>query len=205
MSVRHDSPVPPPTTLATVSYVAAPLLALVYGVLRIVDGFDGSRGPGAAWTLGHLAFMAGLVLFGVMFQDMRRLLGGNRAAAVTHAVGLAGIAFTFAQFAVDVVVGFMADDHEAMGTLFDQVQAVPGVSLLVYEAGPILFYVALLAFAVQLAVRGLVRPWMPLLVLAQVTLPPISLDLIPVGSLLGVIAFLPLALRAKDRAVQAHA
>ncbi|MEV4838790.1 hypothetical protein AB0K05_30095 [Nonomuraea sp. NPDC049486] len=204
MSVRHVPPAAPPTTLAACSYLAAPLLALVYGVLRIVDGFDGSRGPGAAWTLGHLAFMAALVLFAVMLHDMRALLGRTRMATVTFAAGLAGIGFAFVQFAVDVVVGFMAADHEAMGPLFDQVQAVPGVSLLVYQAGPVLFYAALVALSAQLAAGRHVRPWMPLLVLAQTVLPVISLDLIPVGSVLAVVAFLPLALRARSRSVPAH-
>ncbi|MGI5273239.1 hypothetical protein ACQEUU_29105 [Nonomuraea sp. CA-218870] len=204
MSVRPDPAVPPPTTLAAFSYVAAPTLALTYGVLRILDGLDGDMGPGAAWTLGHLAFMAALVLFAVMLRDMRELLGRGRAATVTYAAGLAGIACAFAQFAVDVVVGFLAAGHEAMGPLFDRVQAVPGVPLLLYQAGPILFYAALVAFAVQLAARRRVRFWMPPLVLAQVLLPLVSLDLIPVGSALAVIAFLPLALRARNRPVPAH-
>ncbi|MEV4105040.1 hypothetical protein AB0J42_32770 [Nonomuraea sp. NPDC049649] len=191
-----SAPAPPPTRLAAFSYVAAPLLALVYGVLRIIDGLDGVMGPGVAWTVGHLAFMAALVLFAVMLRDMRRLLG-DTLATVTYAAGLAGIGFAIAQFGIDVVVGFLADRHEDMGPLFDQVQAVPGVPLLVYQAGPVLFYAALLAFAVQLAVRRRVRPWMPLLVLGQVALPLISLDLIPVGSILAVVAFLPLALRGR--------
>lgn len=35
---------------------ASPLLLLVYGVSRFVDGRDGSHGPGLAWNLGHVAF-----------------------------------------------------------------------------------------------------------------------------------------------------
>jgi hypothetical protein len=185
------------------AYLAAPLLAMGYGILRIVDGFDGSRGPGPAWTLGHLAFMAALVLFVVIFRDMWGLLGKNRVATGTLVLGTVGIGLAFAQFAIDIVVGFMAADHEAMGPLFDQVQAVPGVSLLVYEAGPILFYVAQLVFVIQLAVQRRVPLWVPVLVLAQVLLPFASKDLIPVGALLALIAFLPLALR--DRRIPAHA
>ncbi|WP_336210881.1 hypothetical protein [Nonomuraea sp. LPB2021202275-12-8] len=181
------------------AYLAAPALALVYGVLRVVDGFDGVRGPGPAWTLGHLAFMGALVLFIAVFRDMWGMLGRGRVATVTLVVGLAGIAFTFVQFAIDIVVGFMAADHEAMGPLFDQVQAVPGVSLLVYEAGPILFYVAQLALVIHLAVQRQVRLWVPVLVLLQVLLPFASLDLIPVGSLLAMVAFLPLATREDKR------
>ncbi|SFR29130.1 hypothetical protein SAMN04488564_11754 [Lentzea waywayandensis] len=36
------------------SYIAAPLLVLTYGVLRIVDGLDGECGTGPVWTVGHL-------------------------------------------------------------------------------------------------------------------------------------------------------
>ena len=149
------------------AYLAAPALAMVYGVLRVVDGFDGSRGPGPAWTLGHLAFMGALVLFAVIFRDMWVMLGRNRVATGILVAGLAGIAFAFVQFAIDIVVGFMAADHEAMGPLFDQVQAVPGVPLLVYQAGPILFYLAQLALVVHLAVRRQVKVWVPVLVLVR--------------------------------------
>ena len=41
-----------------IAFIAAPLLVLAYGVIRILDGLDGSRGPGLAWTSGHIAFMA---------------------------------------------------------------------------------------------------------------------------------------------------
>ncbi|GAA3079399.1 hypothetical protein [Streptosporangium carneum] len=37
-----------------VAFVAASLLVLAYGVIRILDGLDGSRGSGLAWTVGHL-------------------------------------------------------------------------------------------------------------------------------------------------------
>lgn len=186
------------------AYLAAPALALVYGVLRVVDGFDGSRGPGLAWTLGHLAFMSALVLFAVIFRDMWVMLKRGRVATGILVAGLAGIALAFVQFAIDIVVGFMAADHEAMGPLFDQVQAVPGVPLLVYQAGPILFYLAQLALVVHLAVRRQVRAWVPVLVLVQILLPFASLDLIPVGAVVAMIAFLPLATRPRKTAL-AHA
>ena len=48
------------------SALAAPVLLLAYGLLRLIDGLDGIHGPGLAWTLGHLAFAAAMVLFGVL-------------------------------------------------------------------------------------------------------------------------------------------
>ncbi|MEU4578280.1 hypothetical protein ACBI99_32395 [Nonomuraea sp. ATR24] len=185
------------------AYLAAPLLSTGYGILRLIDGIDGSRGPGPAWTAGHLAFMGALVLFVYIFREMWLMLGRSRAATAVLVAGAAGAGLAFVQFAIDVVVGFMAADHEAMGPLFDQVQAVPGVSLLVYQAGPVLFYVAQVVLVAMLAVRRQVPVWVPALVLVQVLLPFVSLDLIPLGGLLALIAFLPLAVR--DRRVPAHA
>ncbi|MER6946688.1 hypothetical protein ABT294_21910 [Nonomuraea sp. NPDC000554] len=174
-------------------YRAAPLLVTAYGVLRIVDGLDGSRGPGPAWTAGHLAFLAALVLFVPIFWEMRRMLGRSVPATAAVAVGLAGIGCAFAQFSIDVVVGFMAADHDAMAPLFEQVKSVPGVSVAVYTAGPILFYLALVVLVAALAVRRQVSAWVPVAVLLSVLLPFGSLDLMPLGGLLMLAAFLPLA------------
>ncbi|MBN6056107.1 hypothetical protein JYK22_29540 [Nonomuraea sp. RK-328] len=189
------------------AFVAAPLLIFAYGVIRIVDGFDGERGPGPAWTTGHLAFMAALVLFVPIFWELRRRLDRNALATAAVAVGVAGIACAFAQFAIDIAVGFMAADHAAMGPLFEQVKAVPGVSLAVYDAGPFLFYLAQLVLVTQLAVRRQARAWTPVLVFLDFTLPIIERDLIPVGALLLLISFVQLSRRgaATPRHALAHA
>ncbi|NUW43262.1 hypothetical protein [Nonomuraea rhodomycinica] len=189
------------------AFVAAPLLIFAYGVIRIVDGFDGERGPGPAWTTGHLAFMAALVLFVPIFWELRRRLDRNALATTAVAVGVAGIACAFAQFAVDIAVGFTAADHAAMGPLFDQVKAVPGVSLAVYDAGPFLFYVAQFVLVTQLAVRRQARAWTPVLVFLDFTLPLIDRDLIPAGALLLLVSFVQLSRRgaATPRHALAHA
>jgi hypothetical protein len=178
------------------AFIAAPLLVLAYGVIRIFDGLDGSRGPGLAWTTGHLAFLAALVLFIVIFRDMWRMLDRNRLATAGLVVGLVGIACAFAQFAIDIVVGFMAADHDAMSPLFMQVKEVPGLSLAVYDAGPFLFYAAQLALVIQLATRKQVKIWTPILVLLDFTLPVITKDLIPVGAICMLVSFWPLARRS---------
>ncbi|MGW2221116.1 hypothetical protein ACWCSD_39555 [Nonomuraea sp. NPDC001684] len=177
------------------AFVAAPLLVLSYGVIRIVDGLDGSRGPGLAWTAGHLAFLAALALFIVIFREMWRMLGRNRIATTSLVVGLVGIACAAAQFVIDIVVGFMAADHDAMSPLFDQVQAVPGVSLAIYAAGPLLFYVAQLALVVQLAARRQVKLWTPVLVMLDFAIPIMEKDLIPLGAVCMLVSFWPLARR----------
>ncbi|MFI6927500.1 hypothetical protein ACIBIZ_46740 [Nonomuraea spiralis] len=177
------------------AYIAAPLLVLAYGLIRIADGFDGTRGPGLAWTTGHLAFSAALILFIVIFRDMWRILDRNRIATTSLVIGLVGIVCAFAQFAIDIVVGLMSADHDAMSVLWEQIQAVPGVSPAVYSVGPALFYLAQLALVIHLAVRRQVKPWMPVLVLLNVVVPLVSLDLIPVGAVIMLVAFWPLARR----------
>ncbi|TMR16537.1 hypothetical protein ETD86_24870 [Nonomuraea turkmeniaca] len=177
------------------AFIAAPLLVLAYGVIRILDGLDGSRGPGVAWTTGHLAFIGALVLFVPIFWRLRHMTGRTAVATVSAVAGTAGIVTLIAQFAIDIVIGFMAADHDAMGPLFDQVQAMPGVQLAVYDAGPYLFYVAQLALVVHVALRKAVKAWTPVLVLVGLMLPMIDKDLIPVGAIFLLVSFWPLARR----------
>ncbi|GAA3130621.1 hypothetical protein GCM10010466_21580 [Planomonospora alba] len=186
-------------------FVAAPLLVLAYGVIRILDGLDGSRGPGPAWTTGHLAFLAALALFVPTFLRMRRMAGRDAAATASAAAGIAGIAAMAAQFAIDVVIGFLAADHAAMSVLFDRVQAVPGVSLVVYDGGPLLFFAGQVAIVVRLALLGRVGAWVPVLVLVNVVLPLVDKDLIPLGALCLLAAFTALSARLPRPAVPAPA
>ncbi|MFI7128963.1 hypothetical protein ACIBQ1_24895 [Nonomuraea sp. NPDC050153] len=175
------------------AFIAAPLLVLAYGVIRILDGLDGSRGPGIAWTTGHLAFMAALVLFVPIFWRMRRMAGGNALATTSAVAGTVGVVALLGQFGIDIVVGFMSADHDAMGVLFDQVKSVPGVSLVIYDVVPLLFFAGQLALVVQLAVLRRVKAWAPVLVLADLVLPFIEKDLIPLGALCLLVSFVPLA------------
>lgn len=145
------------------SYLAAPLFVLAYGILRIVDGFDGERGPGPAWTFGHLAFLAALGLFIWIFQDMARRVGTR--GRIVAVIATAGAVALFGQFAVDVVAGFLAEDHAGMATISRQVRAVPGVSPFCYDVGPYLFYAGQLTLVVMLALGRHIKPWTPLLVL----------------------------------------
>jgi len=177
------------------AFVAAPLLIFGYGVIRILDGLDGARGPGLAWTAGHLCFLGAMALFVSTFWQMRQMLGGGAFATVTTIAGTAGVAALFAQFSIDIVVGFLATDHAAMGDLFDQVQSVPGVSAIVYNFGPYLFSIGQLVLAIQVATARQVKIWTPLLVAADLAMPLIDKDLIPIGAICLLISFLPLARR----------
>ncbi|MEU5011198.1 hypothetical protein AB0G35_13035 [Streptomyces sp. NPDC021749] len=174
------------------AFLTAPVLMGAYGVLRIIDGLDGSRGPGAAWTVGHLCFLGALVFFVQGFGTMRACAGHNRPAAVGWWTGTAGAVALAVQFLIDLTVGFLSADHGAMQELFAHVQAIPGVLPLVYDYGPLLFFVGQLILVVQLAVRRVLKPWAPVLVLVSITLPFASKDLIPLGAALLLLAFAPL-------------
>jgi len=177
------------------AFIAAPVLVFGYGVIRILDGLDGARGPGLAWTAGHLCFLAAMALFVSTFRQIRRILDGGLLSTVAAIAGVVGAAALFAQFSIDIVVGFMAADHAAMSDLFDQVQSVPGVSTFVYAFGPYLFYIGQLVLAIQLATARLVKIWTPLLVAVDLAMPLIDKDLIPIGAICLLISFLPLARR----------
>ncbi|MER5320565.1 hypothetical protein [Streptosporangium roseum] len=189
------------------AFVAAPLLVLAYGVIRILDGLDGSRGPGLAWTTGHLAFLAALALFVPIFWEMRRMANRDALSTVSAVMGTVGILAVSAQFVIDIAVGFLSADHAAMGVLFDRIQAVPGVSLAIYDGGPYLFYLGQLALVVQLAVIGRVKAWTPVLVLFDLVLPIVDRDFIPLGAIFLLVSFVSLArgIAPTAKPVAAHA
>ncbi|MEV4414678.1 hypothetical protein [Catellatospora sp. NPDC049609] len=174
------------------AFVAAPLLLLAYGVIRIIDGFDGVRGPGVAWTTGHLAFLLALVLFVPILWTMRRLAGAGRAATAAAVTGFAGIAALGVQFTIDIVVGLLASDKADMSRMSGAISDLPGVEPVVYAFGPVLFYAAQVWLVTQLAVQRRVKAWTPVLVLTDMILPFVNKDLIPIGAICLLISFVPL-------------
>ncbi|MEJ2859149.1 MULTISPECIES: hypothetical protein [unclassified Saccharothrix] len=173
------------------SYLATPLLVLAYGIARIIDGFDGERGPGPAWTIGHLCFLGALVLFVRIFWDMASMVGPRgRVFAVIGTIGAVGF---IGQFAIDVVAGFLASDHASLAALSRQARGVPGVTLFCYDLAPYVFSIGQLGLVVMLALRKEVRVWTPVLVFADLVMPLVDKDLIPVGAVLLFVSFLPLA------------
>ncbi|MFI5866664.1 hypothetical protein [Streptomyces sp. NPDC051546] len=179
-------------TAPRTAFVAAPVLMGAYGVIRMLDGLDGSRGPGFAWSLGHLCFLASLVLFVQGFAAMRAMAGGGRVAGVGLWTGTAGAVALAGQFAIDLVVGFMSADRGAMDEMFSRIQDIPGMLPVFYEFGPLLFFVGQLILVAQLAARRVLKPWAPVLVLVSACVPLIGKDFIPLGAALLLVAFAPL-------------
>jgi hypothetical protein len=176
------------------SALAAPILLLLYGLLRLVDGMDGAHGPGPAWNLGHTLFLFAFVLLGVVVAGLRQLVPDTtkRLRIVANSATVAGLVGV-ACF-LWVILGDLFPD-------FDDALPVPDAVQLV---GPLLFQLGALTLLVLLAT---VRPrrlpaWSPALVLVGFVLFAVNLDLIPVGALFVLAGLYPLA--RTDRTVDAE-
>jgi len=164
------------------SALAAPLLLLSYGLLRLVDGLDGSHGPGVAWYVGHTAFLLSMLLLGVVAVGVRRLL--PTSARWLAALGTAAAAAVLAGVAVFAWV--ILGDLRLDGGL--------GAPDPVLAVGPPLFtlgMVALLGLAAAVPPRP-VPAYSPVFFLGFAA-PALSLDLLPLAGLLVLIALVPLA------------
>ena len=149
--------------------IGGPLFLLAYGLLRLVDGLDGSHGPGWAWNVGHVFFLVAFLMFGALVWRLRGV------SAVAAAAALAGsVAFVWV----------------ILGDLFDDLPGLPDPLMI---AGPLLFQVGVLALLSVLAVRRAVPMWSPVLVLAGFVLFMVDLDLLPLGALLLLAGLVPLA------------
>ncbi|MFE2167519.1 hypothetical protein ACFXB3_21040 [Streptomyces sp. NPDC059447] len=182
-----------PAALTRAAFVSAPLCILAYGAIRLGDP---GHGPGPAWTVGHIALLAGVLQFALVFPALRRMTGpataaGRASAGAAALLGLAGTLAVVAQAVIDLVVGLNAADRPEMNRLFDEVQSHPGVLPAVYTVGPMLFYVGLVWLMVQLAVRRRVGAWRPALVVLGTVTMGVSLDLMPLGGLMFAAALYP--------------
>ncbi|SCG73126.1 hypothetical protein GA0070609_4802 [Micromonospora echinaurantiaca] len=170
--------------LVPTAALGAPALLLLYGLLRLVDGLDGHRGPGWAWNLGHTFFLVAFVLFAVLLVGLRRLL---RAAAprqraltmVATTLGLAGAA------------GFL---WVILGDLFPRLSDAAPLPDPAMALGPLLFQVGILTLLVQAATTRprLLPAWSPALVLLGFLPIAVNLDLLPLGAALILVGLLPL-------------
>ncbi|MGC5020302.1 hypothetical protein [Micromonospora sp. DT47] len=161
--------------------VAAPLLLLLYGLCRLVDGLDGDRHNGLAWDVGHVLFLLGIVGFAALAVGLRRVL---RPAGWRVAVDVATAA---------ALLGAAAFGWVILGDLFTRLaDTAPDPVLTV---GPALFQLGLLTLLVRAAtIRPRLLPvWGPVLVFVGFVALAVDLDLLPVGAALVFAGLLPLA------------
>lgn len=184
---------------ARIPFIAAPVLTFGYGVIRILDGLDGERGPGLAWTAGHLVFIAAMVMFLLVFTHLRRLAGRDPLSTVTVVVASVGALALVAQFGVDIAAGLLADDHAGMAEITRNVRHSPAVSLAVYDVGPYLFYAGQFVLVLQLVVLRRIAGWTPLLLLVDLIMPLVDKDLIPIGAAALLVSFASISKRIPAR------
>ncbi|BCY07389.1 hypothetical protein [Actinoplanes sp. L3-i22] len=165
--------------------LAAPLLLLLYGVLRFADGLDGHRGSGFLWNAGHLAFFAGMVLFGVLAVAVRGTFPKNhRLATAATGLNLAG------------VLCFLWVITGDLFPAFGDAAPLPGP---LEVAGPMLFPLGtLILFGLMVAARRL-PVWTPLLFGAGIAAITVDLDLLPFAALTILLALAPLRRPARPR------
>lgn len=159
------------------AYIGAPLLVTAYGVVRLIDGLDGSKGPGPAWTIGHLLFLAALALFKVamvgLWRESRTWL-----ATLALVVGVTGAVAMARGVVVDIVVAWGAADRAEMERNYARYDFPPG------DLGGILFPLGLLVLLVVLVVARRLPWWSPVLALAGFAAILATLDLLPLAGAL---------------------
>lgn len=164
--------------------LTGPLCLLAYGLLRLVDGLDGSHGPGVAWDVGHAFFLAAFLTFGVLLVALRDLVPvrtpAHRATAV--AAMLAGL------------VGVAAFLRVILGDLFPRLDGVAELPAVLEVAGPLLFQVGTVGLLAMLATLQPRRVpwWSPVLVFAGFLPIAVNLDLLPVAALMFLVGLSPL-------------
>jgi hypothetical protein len=214
--VRFDHLMTKTLTLTRIAYLGAPLFLLAYGVAHLIDGLDGSYGPGPAWTTGHLLFLAALLLLaGVLFAMRAAVPRGRPAAVIAVAalvVGVLGLLAFIRGVVIDLIVGLQAADLQAMNQLYPHYDTFPGglperFTSAAATLGPLCLIVGLLTLIIQLAVlppRRL-RWWSPVLAAAGFVAISVNVDLLLLFGLLLLLALAPLARWVPPRGAPRHA
>jgi hypothetical protein len=169
--------------------VLAPLFLLTYGILRWIDGWDGDRGGGPAWNIGHVAFFIGMVLFAVLAFQIRATLPTRRTLAT---IAAAATAFGAACFCWVIIGDLSRWFHDNL--------PLPGF---LNPLGPALFGLGMLTLLGLLVANGRLPRWSPILFLAGYVSISVQLDLLPFAAAMILVAFLPLALNPAPAATRA--
>ncbi|UNO40893.1 hypothetical protein [Streptomyces sp. MST-110588] len=181
------------TTWGRRALVAGPVCMMAYGLIRLIDP---EHNPGIDWSAGHLALLAGVVLFGPVLLRLRRMAarsgGAHRVVAdAGAALGLLGAATVAIQAGIDLVVGFCSADKGAMQELFRLVQSYPGVKPVIYTVVPLFLYIGLLSLVLQLVVIKRAAVWQVVAIVAGVAVMAASLNLLALGGLFFFAALIP--------------
>jgi protein-S-isoprenylcysteine O-methyltransferase Ste14 len=177
--------------LVRICAVAAPVLLLLYGLLRFSDNSDGRRGSGLAWNLGHTLFFVAFVLLAILAVGLRQLLVSSAAPIKSIIASLAaGVAVLGAACFLWVILGDLFERFAAAAPLPDQLMT----------AGPLLFQLGTLTLLTQLAITQPRRLplWCPLLVLLGFVAIAANDNLLPVAAVLLIAGLAPIALARRS-------
>lgn len=175
--------------------VTAPALMLAYGILRWIDGLDGHHKGEPFWSAGHVAFFIAVVLFGVLAVGLDRIIRAESPAR-RHITDIATAATLFgAACFLWMILGDLLSGFRDAAPLPDPLRAT----------GPALFQLGVLTLLVLLVVN---RPrrlpvWSPVLVLVGFAAIAISLDLLPIASIVVGLGLYPLAIQTTRPSVSA--
>ncbi|MFG1922370.1 hypothetical protein [Cryptosporangium sp. NPDC048952] len=167
------------------TYLAPPFLVAAYGVVRLVDGLDGSHGPGPAWIIGHVLFLIALLGFAYVAVDLCRRLRTIPALLATIGTLIGLVAFVHT-VVVDLLVSFGAADRAEMNLRYADHPTPLEPAAPLYPVG---FTILILLFAI--AHRR--AYWSPALVLVGYVAIVVNLDLLPLAGLLILGASIPAA------------
>ncbi|GAA1624247.1 hypothetical protein [Actinoplanes couchii] len=172
-----------PSNSVTIRHAAvdAPVLLLVYGLARTVDGLDGTPDPGTLpWNIGHLAFFVAMVLFGLLAVSAGTLVprGARPVATVAAAVTIAGVAC------------FLWTITGALAPTLQELRPLPEP---LATAGPLLFSLGMLTVLGLLVAGRRVPAWSPLLFGAGAATVIIDSTYLPIAALILLAALAPLA------------
>ncbi len=202
---RHVNPAP--SKLIRIPFAAAPVFLVLYGVAHLIDGLDGTYGPGIAWTVGHVMFLCGLLTFGLVILGLHQRVSGGTSkrrlvAGLAVAVGLLGLIVFVRVAVIDIITGLRAANYADMSSISSQLNAYPSASLEpYYNIGPLLFQLGMLTLMLQLAILKPRRLpwWSPVLLLLGFLLLGFNLSLLLPGAILVGGALMPLALSKNQR------
>lgn len=146
--------------------LSAPLLLLLYGVLRFFGSLDGHTKGGWTWTVGHLAFFGAMVLFAALAVALWE------RARVLSAIGVGA-----AIFGVGCFLWVIAGDLDSG---FSDRFPLPSA---LETAGPLCFVLGMILLLSIRVADGRLPWWSPALFFVGFLAISVNLDLLPLAAL----------------------
>ena len=156
--------------------LSAPLLLLLYGILRFFGSLDGHTRGGWTWTVGHLAFFLGMTLFAALAAVLWE------RAKVLSTIGVAASVFGVGCF-LWVIAG---DLNAGFRDRFPLPSALE-------TAGPLCFLLGMILLLSIRVADGRVPWWSPALFLAGFLAISVNLDLLPLAAVVVLVSMVPVA------------